>query len=48
MQVNASGYEPYDSMLKPKYSSTCKGPVPTLVKVTLSPKPDAGAGGAPP
>lgn len=47
VKVTAHGYAPYESMLKPKYSTACKGPVPTTVKVTLAPLPDAGAGGAP-
>lgn len=47
VQVRAAGYEPYESMLKPKYSAVCEGPVPTDVGVTLRPVPDAGTGGAP-
>jgi hypothetical protein len=41
--VNAAGYEPYDSTLKPETSPTCKVPVPTAVDVTLTPTGDAGA-----
>jgi hypothetical protein len=46
VQVRASGYVPFEGMLKPKISAACKGPVPTDVSVTLKPVPDAGTGGA--
>jgi hypothetical protein len=45
VRVAAKGYVAYDATLKPKYSTECKGPVPTNVAVNLSPEPDAGAGG---
>lgn len=48
VQVRAAGYQPFEGMLKPKYSTPCKGPVPTDVKVLLAPEPDAGAGGSAP
>jgi hypothetical protein len=46
VRVRATGYMPFEGMLKPKYSAACKGPVPTDVNVTLAPVPDAGTGGA--
>lgn len=46
VEVRADGHAPYGATLKPKYSSICKGHVPTDVHVALAVQPDGGAGGA--
>lgn len=48
VEVRASGHEPYAATLKPKYSSICKGPIPTDVRVALAALADGGVGGSGP
>jgi len=40
--VAAAGYTPWSGTFTPEYSAACKGPVPTAVRVTLTPLSDAG------